>query len=136
MKNWISAVAGILLTAWMAYDLNRKFDWSGGAGLTPREYVAKYLDMAYTRGQGAAAAKEFFAPNAVDHLPNAVDRLDGAPIVHRISAIIADGTTVAVHHRIDATRGQPALDVVDIYKSARGKITERLRIAQPAADAG
>jgi FtsH-binding integral membrane protein len=48
MKNIISAVAGVLLTGYIAYDLNSKFDWSGGAGLTPREYIAKYLDLAHT----------------------------------------------------------------------------------------
>jgi hypothetical protein len=51
MKNWISAVAGVLLTACMAYDLNHAFDWSGGAGQTPREFVARNVELAYTQGQ-------------------------------------------------------------------------------------
>lgn len=133
MKNIISAVAGILLTGYIAYDLNSKFDWSAGAGLTPREYIAKYLDIAYTQGRGATAAAEFFAPNAVDHVADAIDRQDGEPIPHQVKAIIADGTTVAVYHHVEAARGQPAQDVVDIYKSLRGKITERERIVQSTA---
>jgi hypothetical protein len=136
MKNWVGIVAGILLTAWIAYDLNSRFDWSGGAGQTPREYIADYLEQAYTKGQGAAAAREYFAPDAVDHLADAIDRQDGDPIPHRIDAIIADGLTVAVVHRIEAARGQPAQDVVDIYKSARGKITERRRVSQAAPPQG
>jgi predicted SnoaL-like aldol condensation-catalyzing enzyme len=130
MKNWISAIAGVLLTAWMAYDLNTRFDWSGGAGQTPREFVARYLELAYTQGQGEAAAKEFLAPTAVDHVANAIDRQNGEPIPHRIDAIIADGGTVAVVHRVEAARGQSAQVVVDVYQTARGKITERRRIAQ------
>lgn len=136
MKALVSAVAGFLLTAYMAYDLNRTFDWSGGAGETPRVFVAKYLEMAYTQGKGAAAAQKYFAPDAVDHVVDAIDRSDGEPIPHQVKAIIADGPIVVVHHHVEAARGQPAQDVVDIYKSARNHITERERIVQtaPATD--
>ena len=128
-----SALFGILLTLYMAYDLNHTFEWNAGAGLTPRVFVGQYLDLAYGQGQGVKAAKEYFAADAVDHAADAIDRQDGAPIPHQVRQIIADGPTVAVHHHIDATRGQPAMDVVDIYQSARGRITERTRIVQPSA---
>lgn len=130
MKATISAVVGILLTIYMAYDLNRTFDWSGGAGETPRVFVAKYLDMAYTQGRGAAAAREYFAPNAIDHAADAIDRSDGEPIPHQVKAIVADGPIVVVYHHVEAARGQPAQDVVDMYKTARSHITERERIVQ------
>ena len=130
MKSLMSFIAGVMLTSYIAYDLNHTFDWSGGAGLTPRDFVARYVSLAYDRGQGAAAAQEYFSPNAVDHLENAVDRHDGTPIPHQVEEIVADGMTVAVVHRIEASRGQPPQLVVDIFKTARGKITERRRISQ------
>ena len=73
---------------------------------------------------GISVAGHFYFPSQWPALP---------PIPHQVRQIIADGPTVAVHHHIDATRGQPAMDVVDIYQSARGRITERTRIVQPSA---
>ncbi|MGD9841760.1 MAG: hypothetical protein AB7F79_04110 [Steroidobacteraceae bacterium] len=126
-------IAGIILTAYFIFSMSQGHDWSGGAGLTPRQFVADYLDLAYTQGRGVEAAQKYFAPDAVDHSPDSAERKDGPPIAHEIKQIIADGYTVSVYHHIDAARGEPALDVVDIYQTIRGgRISERTRISQPS----
>jgi predicted SnoaL-like aldol condensation-catalyzing enzyme len=129
-------IAGIILTAYLIYDMHHGQDWSGGQGHTPRQFVADYLDLAYTQGRGVEAAQKYFAPTAVDHSPDSADRMDGPPIAHDVKQIIEDGLTVAVYHHVDAARGAPALEVVDIYKTRRGHILERTRISQPGAAPG
>jgi predicted SnoaL-like aldol condensation-catalyzing enzyme len=126
-----TAIAGIVITALLAYKMHSGQDWSAGAGKTPRAYVADYLDIAYSKGMGVEAAQKYFLPTTVDHNPDSADRRDGPPIKHEIREIIADGMTVAVYHHIEAARTEPAMDVVDIYKTKKGRIVERLRIGQP-----
>jgi predicted SnoaL-like aldol condensation-catalyzing enzyme len=129
-------IAGIILTAYLIYDMHHGQDWSGGQGHTPRTFIMDYLDMAYAQGHGVEAAQKYFAPAAVDHSPYSADRMDGPPITHNVRQIIEDGLTVAVYHHIDAARGEPELEVVDIYKTKRGHILERTRIRQPGVSAG
>jgi hypothetical protein len=126
---------GIAVTIALGLYMNAGSDWSAGADQTPRQYIADYLDTAYTQGLGKQAAERYFLPTTVDHHADSPDRFDGPPIKHQVKLIIADGMTVAVHHHIDAARGQPAQEVVDIYKTSRiGRIIERTRISQ--IDAG
>jgi predicted SnoaL-like aldol condensation-catalyzing enzyme len=125
-----TALVGIVITALLAYKMHSGQDWSAGAGKTPRVYVADYLDMAYTQGMGVEAAQKYFLPTTVDHSPDSADRSDGPPIKHEIREIIADGMTVAVYHHIEAARNEAAMDVVDIYKTKKGRIVERQRVSQ------
>jgi predicted SnoaL-like aldol condensation-catalyzing enzyme len=123
-------IFGIIATALLTWYMSYGADWSGGAGKTSRAFVTDYVHMAYDQGLGAAAAKEYFDVKMVDHNPNAADRQDGEPIKHEIKNIIADAMTVAVYHHIDATRGEPEQDVVDIYRTFRNHIVERTRVSQ------
>ncbi|MGE0113319.1 MAG: hypothetical protein AB7T07_00320 [Steroidobacteraceae bacterium] len=127
-----TAIAGIIITLLLAFRMHHGQDWSGGAGKTPREFVTDYMEIAYTQGRGTEAAEKYFLPTTIDHSPNSIERSDGTPIQHEIKDVIGDGLTVAVYHHIEAARGQPAQDVVDIFKTKKGRIIERQRFIQSA----
>lgn len=128
---WFSAAVGLLLcglVTWQLRPLGGEFTVSSGK--TGREVVAAYLAMAYDEGRGADAARLYFAPDVQDFATDAADRTNGTAINHQIFSIIADGMTVAVHHRIEAARGAQAMEVVDIFKADRfSRISEVRRVS-------
>ncbi len=125
----LSIGVGIALCFLVAWQQRTIADFHPSSGKTARGFIKDYLGMAYGDGRGADAAKLYFAPDAVDHAADAIDRANGAPIPHKIEQIISDGMLVAVRHRIAATRGAPAMEVVDIYQGDRfSQISERWRV--------
>lgn len=127
----LSIGAGIAFCLLVTWQQSIIADFSPTSGKTARGFIGDYLELAYDKGQGAKARTAFFAPDAKDHAPDAIDRTDGVPIPHVVHKIVADGMTVAVYQHIGATRGAPAMDVVDIYEADRfSRIRERWRIVQ------
>lgn len=132
--NNISIVAGILLTAYVAQDLHFNPRWYGdtgpGVGHTPREVVAGYMDMAYGKGDPAEAARQYFTPKTVDVTPQAVYRSGGGALDSQVRQVVAEGLNVAVHHCVEAAAGQPAHELVDMFRTFNGRIVWRKTIAQ------
>ncbi len=126
---WASAGVGLLLCLVVTWQLRPLAEFSASSGKTGREVVADYLAMAYDQGRGADAADMYFTADVADFAANAIDRRNGRPIEHEVLSLIADGMTVAVHHRIAPAAGEPAMEVVDIFKVDRfSQIQERRRI--------
>ncbi|MDX9874463.1 MAG: hypothetical protein RBS88_06085 [Spongiibacteraceae bacterium] len=129
-KNIIVVIVGILYTIGCAFYVNHGTDWSGGAGKTPRDMMIDYYELAYGQGKGGAASAEYWAPDAEDLVPDAIDRKDGYAVAHEIHNMVVDGRQVSVHHTIGASATTPAIEAVDIYTILRGKIVKRERVAQ------
>ncbi|MCW1400899.1 hypothetical protein OKA06_00660 [Novosphingobium sp. MW5] len=126
----LSIAIGLLFTAAVYYTMhyNPRWDWSApGVGKLPRDIVAQYMDLAYAKGQGGAAQQSYFAKDAIDIVPGAEDRRDGAPVPHEVREVIAQGMTVTVIHRIGPARGSPGMDVIDVFKIKDGRIVRRDR---------
>ena len=126
----LSIGIGLLFTATVYYTMhyNPRWDWSApGIGKLPRQIVSEYMDEAYTKGRGGAAHRNYFAKDAVDNVPAAQGRRDGAPVPHDVRDVIAQGMVVAVVHRIAPARGEPAMDVIDVFRIKDGRIVRRDR---------
>lgn len=132
--NAISIAAGLLLTAYVAQNLHFNPRWYGddgpGVGKLPRQIVAGYMDIAYGKGQVSEAAKRYYTPKTVDVTPGAVYRADSAPLTSTVREVIAEGLNVAVHHCVEAYGGQPAHEVVDMFRTWNGRIVWRKTVAQ------
>lgn len=129
----VTAFLGVLLILQIAYQLHSdpRWHWHAGTGKLPHEIVTDFMDEAYAKGKGVDAYKRYFAQKAVDNAPNTIDHQDGEPIPHAVKKLIVEGNDVAVFQTIEAARGQPAQDVVDIYEiSGSGWIIRRDRVAQ------
>lgn len=133
-RKILSVALGLAFCLLIAWEQSLMADFSPSSGLTARGVADKYFKLAYDQGRGKDAAAAYFAPDMVDHAEGAIDRENGAPIPHKIEKIIADGMTVAVYHRIEAARGAPAMEVVDIFEADRfSRIHERWRLVQSVA---
>lgn len=132
--NTISVVVGVFLTAYVAQNLHFNPRWYGdtgpGVGLKPREVVAGYMGIAYGKGDPAAGAKLYYTRKTIDLTPDAVYRKGGAPLTSVVREVVAEGLNVAVHHCVDATPGQPAHELVDMFRTNNGRIVWRKTIAQ------
>lgn len=128
---FLSIGTGLALCLLVAWQQSIIADFSPTSGKTARGFIGDYLELAYDKGRGADARAAFFAPDAKDHAPDAIDRTNGTPIPHEIRKIVADGMTVAVYHKISAARGRPTMEVVDIYEADRfSRIQEHWQIVQ------
>lgn len=129
----VSICVGILITLSFTYSLHFNPRWYGdngpGVGKLPRVIVLNYMKQAYDEGKGVEAARGYFSPTMVDHNPGSTELRDGPPIRHEIKRVIAEGLMVAVYHRVEAARGEPAIDVLDVFKTGAytGRIAERQR---------
>ncbi|MFS8979124.1 hypothetical protein PO002_32330 [Cupriavidus necator] len=138
-----SVCIGVLITLCFTYSLHFNPRWYGdngpGVGKLPRVIVMDYMKLAYDKGQGAAAARAYFSPKVLDHNPGSIELRDGQPIRHEIRQVIGEGLVVAVYHRVEAARGEPAIDVLDVFKTGAytGRIAERKRfiLLAPRGDA-
>lgn len=126
----LSIAIGLLFTATVYYTMhyNPRWDWTArGIGQLPRDIVHGFMAQAYAEGQGGAAHRTWFAPNAADYAADASDQQDGAPIGDEIRQIVAQGMTVAVIHRIAPARGGAGQDVIDVFEIKEGRIARRDR---------
>jgi hypothetical protein len=132
--NSISIALGLLLTAYVAQDLHFNPRWYGdkgpGVGKMPREVVSGYMDLAYGKGQAAEAAKLYTTPKTIDLTPHAVYRDTATPLISTVRQVVAEGLNVVVHHCVEATRDQPAHEVVDMFRTWNGRIAWRKTLAQ------
>ncbi|WP_349606159.1 hypothetical protein [Cupriavidus sp. DF5525] len=139
LTNVISICVGILITLSFTYSLHFNPRWYGddgpGVGKLPRVIVLNYMKQAYDDGKGVEAARGYFSPKMVDHNPGSIELRDGPPIRHEIKQVIAEGLVVAVYHRVEAARGEPAIEVLDVFKTGAytGRIAERKRFILSAA---
>lgn len=128
-----SICVGIVITLCFTYSLHFNPRWYGdngpGVGKLPRVIVLDYMKLAYDKGQGATAARAYFETKTIDHNPGSIELHDGSPIPHEIRQVIAEGLVVAVYHRVQAARGERAIDVLDVFKTGAytGRIAERQR---------
>ena len=134
--NTIAVLVGLALTASVGHSLATNPRWANdtgpGVGKLPRQIVGGYLQMAYDEGKGAEAASLYMTKEAIGDAKSAIDLADGPPLKHTIKWVVAEGLTVAVWHCIEAGRGDPATDVVDIFRTRNGHIVGRIRpAAQP-----
>lgn len=126
----LSIGIGLLLTGAVYHTMhhNPRWDWTApGVGKLPRDIVAAFMVQAYDLGRGGTAGQSYFAQDAVDNAPTAQDRRDGAPVSHQVRQVIAQGMTVAVVHRIVPARGEPGMDVIDVFTIRDGRIARRDR---------
>lgn len=139
LTNVLSIGVGILIALCFAYSLHFNPRWYGdngpGIGKLPRVIVLNYMKQAYDEGKGVQAARGYFSPKMVDHNPGSIELLDGPPIRHEIRQVIAEGLVVAVYHRVETARGEPAAYVLDVFKTGAytGRIAERQRFILSAA---
>jgi len=139
----VSIGVGIAIALSFAYSLHFNPRWYGdngpGVGKLPRTIVLDYMKQAYDKGRGAEAAQGYFSPKMIDHNSGSIELRDGPPIRHEIRQVIAEGLVVAVYHRVEAVRGEPAVDVLDVFRTGAytGRIAERQRFVQfpPAGEA-
>lgn len=125
-----SIAIGLLFTGAIYYTMhyNPRWDWTApGVGKLPQEIVRDFMREAYDQGKGGAAQVRYFARDAADNASGAQDRRDGDPMPHEIRNVIAQGMTVAVVHRVAAGRGEPAADVIDVFRIKNGRIAQRDR---------
>jgi hypothetical protein len=140
-RRWLellSIAIGLLFTAAVYQTMrhNPRWDWSApGVGQLPRDVVAGFMREAYDGGRGGTASRDYFARDAKDNAADAADRSDGAPIPHGIRAVVGQGATVIVFHRIGASRGQPQTDVIDRFDIKDGRIARRERFVTRFDDA-
>jgi hypothetical protein len=132
--NGISIAVGLLLTAYVAQNLHFNPRWYGdkgpGVGKLPREVVAGYMDVAYGQGKPTEAEKLYYTPKTIDLTPKAVYRAASTGVHFTVRQVIAEGLNVAVHHCVDAYGDLPAHEVVDMFRTANGRIVWRKTIAQ------
>jgi hypothetical protein len=126
----LSICLGLLFTAGFYYFFHYRLPWdwdAPGTGRLPQEIVRGFMAEAYEEGRGASAVQNYFSPQVADAAPEAQDRRNGDPIPHEVLSVVAQGQTIVVIHRIAASRGQPALDVIDVFETNRGRIVKRER---------
>lgn len=126
----LSVFIGLLFTAAIYQKMhnNPRWDWTApGIGKLPRDVVQDFMHLAYSRGQGGKASKAYFAKDASDNAIGPQDRVNGAPLQHDVRAVIAQGMTVVVVHRIGPARGAPSMDAVDQFEIKNGRIARRYR---------
>jgi hypothetical protein len=133
--NGLTIAAGLLLTAYVAQDLHFNPRWYGdngpGVAKLPREVVAGYMNVAYAMGEPARAAEWYYTGKTVDLTPQAVYRQHAAPLQSTVRQVVAEGLNVAVHHCVDAVGELQAHELVDMFRTANGRIVWRKTIAQP-----
>lgn len=127
MKPFVAIVVGILATMFLTYQKVSTSDWSGGAGMTPREIMADYMELTYDQGQGSAAVAKYHAPEFTEHAAVVPEMADGAPIPNEVTLVVSNGRDVVVHHDVGPARGAPAGSFVDTYRIFRGRITDHWR---------
>ena len=121
---------GLLFTAGIYYSMHYRIPWdwhAPGIGKLPQEIVRGFLTEAYDKGQGAKAVRDYFSPEVKDNAPEAQDRRDGPPMPHEIRTMIGQGTKVIVIHRVGPARGEPVIDVIDLFETRDGRIVRRER---------
>lgn len=126
----LSIGIGLLFTGAVYYTMhyNPRWDWTApGVGKLPRDVVAEFMVQAYAQGRGGTAQQSYFAKDAVDNATAAQDRRDGEPVSHEVREVIAQGMTVVVVHRIAPARGEPGMDVIDVFRIKDGRIARRDR---------
>lgn len=132
--NRISIVVGLVLTGFIANNLHTNPRWYGdngpGVGKMPRGVVLGFMDVAYKEGQLNKATALYVSPKSVDVTPNAAFRIDGTPLTSTVRQVVAEGLNVAVHHCVDAAAGQPAAELVDMFRTNNGRIIWRKTVAQ------
>jgi hypothetical protein len=132
--NRAATVLGLILTAAVAQNMHFNPRWYGdtgpGVGKLPREIVSGFMKVAYDDGNGAAAEKQYYTPKTIDVTPNAVYRNAHEPLKDTVREVFAEGLNVAVHHCVDAAGGQPAHEVVDMFRTWNGRIVWRKTIEQ------
>lgn len=138
--NLLSVLVGLACTAGVWHHMATNPRWAGdtgpGVGKLPRQIVQGYLTMAYDEGKGEEAARLYMEQRTIDHNPEASDRKDGPPLKHTIKRVVAEGLNVVVWHCVEAGRGEPAQEVVDIFRTRGGRVVERIRPAAQPVESG
>jgi uncharacterized membrane protein YphA (DoxX/SURF4 family) len=126
------ALAGIALTAVLAYHLHPDTAQNPGAGLTPATLVAAYLQLAYANGKPDEAQEMYVSAELAGRDKTLVLTTEGRPRVDKVLKTVAQGSTVVAYQRISGPPGASDLDVVDIFKIAKSRISEHFRVSQHA----
>jgi hypothetical protein len=129
------ALAGLALTALLAYHLHADAAQNPGAGLTPAMIVAEYLQLAYAGGKPDEAQEMYVSAELAGRDKSLALTAEGRPRVDKVLKTIAQGSTVVAYQRISGPPGASDLDVVDIFKIAKSRISEHFRVSQDAAPA-
>ena len=126
-------LAGLLLTAVLAYHLHPDTAQAPGAGLTPATLVAEYLQLAYASGKPEEAQEMYVSAELAGRDKTLALTAEGRPRADKVLKTVAQGSTVVVYQRIAGPPGASDLDVVDIFKIAKNRISEHFRVSQDAA---
>jgi hypothetical protein len=129
-----TAMAGVLVTFWVFFDIHPKTPLPPGAGKIPAVIVREFLAMAYGQGQPTQAEKLYFSQDAIRHRTALPLARDGQPLSDQILKVVEQGHEVAVYHRVsDPQRSQP-LEAVDFFETDRaGTIIDHSSALQPLA---
>jgi uncharacterized membrane protein YphA (DoxX/SURF4 family) len=127
------ALAGIALTAALAYHLHPGTAQPPGAGLTPTTIVADYLQLAYANGKPDEAQQMYVSAELASRDKNLALTTEGRPRDDEVLKTVAQASTVVAYQRIAGSPGASDLDVVDIFKIAKSRISEHFRVSQDAA---
>jgi len=127
------ALAGLALTAVLAYHLHPNTAQNPGAGLTPVTLVAEYLQLAYANGKPNEAQDMYVSAELAGRDKTLALTTEGRPRADKVLKTVAQGSTVVAYQRISGSPGASDLDVVDIFKIAKSRISEHFRVSQDAA---
>ena len=147
IKRLLLAVVGLAIvysvTLW---TLTTTVDKAGYA--TPVEVVAEFDRVTFDERNPRAAVMQYVAEDFVDHDPEtggtragllklleAGGRWSVAELKREKLHTFVDGAVIAIHQRIVVRPGEPAAEVVDLFRVDKGKIVEHWGVAQ-AAPAG
>jgi hypothetical protein len=127
------ALAGLALTAVLAYHLHPDTVQNPGAGLTPTMIVAAYLQLAYANGKPDEAQEMYVSAELAGRDKTLALTTEGRPRDDKLLKTVAQASTVVAYQRIAGSPGASDLDVVDIFKLAKSRISEHFRVSQNAA---
>jgi len=101
--------------------------------LTPATLVAEYLQLAYASGKPEEAQEMYVSAELAGRDKTLALTAEGRPRADKVLKTVAQGSTVVVYQRIAGPPGASDLDVVDIFKIAKNRISEHFRVSQDAA---
>lgn len=113
---------------------------------TAIEVVTEFDRMTFDQRNPRVAIMEYVAEDYVDHDPATGGTRDGllklleaggpwsvAEAQREKLHTLTDGAVVALHQRITVKPGEPASEVVDLFRVDKGKIVEHWGVAQATA---
>ena len=137
----LAAVGLVVVYSVTLWTLTTTVKNAGAAA--PMEVVMSFDKLAIDERKPRDAVLQYVAENFVDHDPATGGTRDGllklleeqgrwsvADMQRETRHVLSNGDVIAIHQRIVVKPGDPAMEVVDIFRVSEGRIVEHWGVSQ------